>query len=117
MTQTPTLNVTVPPELADAARAALPNGATLTRTELVRAALAHVAGVDVRDYTPVRTGRPRGAKTRRGGPPVAMTCQACGHTWQTRAPGGATLQCPGPVGASRCRRTIRVPISQEVNAA
>jgi hypothetical protein len=60
--RTPVAAVAIPPALLTAARQALgtPDAAA---SDVVRAALASLAGVDVADYTPRRTGRPPRRRT------------------------------------------------------
>jgi len=55
--QTPIVPTRVPEELMAAARQAL-GCPTARSSDVIRAALASVAGVDVAAYTPRRTGRP-----------------------------------------------------------
>lgn len=43
-------------------------------------------------------------------PPVDVDCRECGHTWATRAKGGATIRCP------ECAHPRRVPTAARTTA-
>ncbi len=65
MARTRNHGVRIPDDLLTLAAHVLdiPDGAS--SAVVIRTALARIAGVDVSDYTPVKTGRPRGARTHR----------------------------------------------------
>lgn len=64
MARTPRRQVVLPAELVSAARDAVPGGHDLDLSKLVRLGLAELAGVDIDEHTPRKTGRPHGARTR-----------------------------------------------------